>query len=389
MKLFVILSRFPFPLEKGDKLRAYHQIKHLSKDHDIILCCLSDKKIKPEWKEELNKYCQELHVFELKKPLIYWNTFKQLFTGNPYQVGYFYQHRVRKKIDSIIDRTKPAHIYCQLIRTAEYVKNHHDIPKTIDYMDALGKGMLRRSAISRGTKRKLFSIEGKRLTEYENRIFDYFNHHTIISEQDKRLINHPDNHKITVIENGIAKDFFDFPPKNDTEYELVFTGNMNYPPNIECSEFIVRHILPTLQKKIPGIKLLLSGANPNQRIIELGKNEAVTVTGWVDDIKDSYSKGKIFLAPLFIGTGLQNKLLEAMAMRLPCITTSLVNNALNCVDGTTILLAENANEFISQVENLLNDQQLYEQISHNARNFVADNFNWNVSVGKLNEVLKS
>jgi hypothetical protein len=97
MKLAVLLSRFPYPLEKGDKLRAFHQIKELSKHHDIYLICLSDQKIQENWRTEVQKYCKELNVFKLNFFTIYFNTFKQLFTDKPFQTGYFYSSSVKRK----------------------------------------------------------------------------------------------------------------------------------------------------------------------------------------------------------------------------------------------------------------------------------------------------
>ena len=238
MKLVMIVSRFPYPLEKGDKLRAYHQLKELAETHNVCLISISDKTVADEDYLQVKKYCTELHVFNLKKPLIYWNTAKQFFTDKPYQTGYFYQNHIQRKINKVIHDFKPDHIYCQLIRTAEYVKNIQNIPKTIDYMDALAKGMLRRAAISNGIRKKLFNAEAKRLSEYENRIFDYFNHHTIISEQDRRLIQHPSADTIHVMENGIGEEFLDYKSTAEKKYDLVFVGNLNYPPNIEYAEFI-------------------------------------------------------------------------------------------------------------------------------------------------------
>lgn len=386
MKIFVLLSRFPYPLEKGDKLRAYHQLRELSKTNQIHLCCLTDKKVKSEWRKELASFCETVDVFNLNKPLIYWNTAKQLFSDNPFQVGYFYQNRIQRKINQLIKLHQVDHIYCQLIRTAEYVKNIHSIDKTIDYMDALSKGMDRRAAIAKGIKKKLYSIEGKRLAAYENRIFDYFNHHVIISKQDRELINHPDNNRIHIIENGISENYFNYKKDVEKEYDLVFTGNMNYPPNIECSEYIVNNILPLLPSST---KLLLSGASPHQRILTLDKENKITVSGWVDDIRASYASAKIFIAPLFIGTGLQNKLLEAMAMGIPCITTSLASNALNATDKKHILIAETADEFAKLSAQLLEDESFYNRISEQGRTFVKDQFSWSKSVEKLNSVFNN
>ena len=383
MKLFVVLSRFPYPLEKGDKLRAFYQLKELAKNHEIHLHCLSDQKVKEEFKAEVNNWCASLHIYTLKKHLIYWNTAKQVFTNRPFQIGYFYQKSIHKAIQKRISEVKPDHIYCQLIRTAEYVKDNHDIPKTIDYMDALSKGMFRRAEIKSGIKGKLYKNEGKRLSEYENRIFDYFNNHSIISEQDRDLISHPEKNKIAIIENGISNVFFNYKSKTEKTYDLLFTGNMNYPPNIECSEYIGNE----LASSFPDHKIMISGASPNQRIVNLAKIQNINVTGWVDDIRDSYASSKVFIAPLFIGTGLQNKLLEAMAMGLPCITTNLANNALNAEVGKEILIAETKDEFINHIDSLLNDPDLYERISKAGKNYVKSQFSWEQSVEKLVKLL--
>ncbi|MBK9193225.1 MAG: glycosyltransferase [Crocinitomicaceae bacterium] len=388
MKLVMIVSRFPYPLEKGDKLRAYHQLKELAETHNVCLISISDKTVADEDYLQVKKYCTELHVFNLKKPLIYWNTAKQFFTDKPYQTGYFYQNHIQRKINKVIHDFKPDHIYCQLIRTAEYVKNIQNIPKTIDYMDALAKGMLRRAAISNGIRKKLFNAEAKRLSEYENRIFDYFNHHTIISEQDRRLIQHPSADTIHVIENGIGEEFLDYKSTAEKKYDLVFVGNLNYPPNIECAEFIAKEILPALRKRNLKPTVLISGASPHSRVLALASDQIV-IKGWTKDIRSSYCSGKIFVAPLFIGTGLQNKLLEAMALGLPCITTDLVNNALHAEPDKTILIAQNADEFAKKINHLLIDEKDAQLIANGGKSFVEERFNWKKSVEKLNKILGS
>ncbi|MBD3637703.1 MAG: glycosyltransferase [Crocinitomicaceae bacterium] len=386
MKLFVLLSRFPYPLEKGDKLRAYHQIKELSKNHEIHLCCLTDQPVRAEWETELEPFCASISIFNLSKPLIYWNTAIQLFSDKPYQVGYFYQSGINRKIQQKIQEIQPDHIYCQLIRTAEYVKNIHNIPKTIDYQDALSKGMFRRAATSKGFRKRMFLSEGKRLSEYENRIFDFFDHHVIISDQDRELINHPSRLEIAVVENGISEDFVDFKSEIKPAYDLVFTGNMNYPPNIQCAEFIAHNILPELPQNV---SLVLAGASPHQKVQDLHDPGKIEVTGWIDDIREAYLSGKIFVAPLFIGTGLQNKLLEAMALGLPCITTSLVNNALNAKDGEHLLIADTAEAFRTLIRQLLENSELRESLSIKGREFVKENFSWEKSVRKLEAVFET
>jgi len=377
-------SRFPFPLEKGDKLRAYHQIKELSKTYDVILCSLTRAEIKEEWQNELKKYCKSIHIFKLNYFLILWNTLKMFFTSKPFQIGYFYQKPIHKKINAIINETKPSIIFCQLIRTAEYVKNIHSIPKTIDYMDALSSGLLRRAENAALISKFVLKLEGNRVKTYENKIFDYFNNHTIISKQDKKLIQHPQQKNITIIPNGIDDYFYDY--SNDSlkkEYDLVFVGNLSYPPNIESCTYIVSQILPLFEAKGITLNVLLAGVNPTQKIQKYNELSNVTVSGWVDDIRESYLKGKIFIAPLFIGTGLQNKLLEAMALNIPCITTSLANNALGGKSGSELIIADTLDEFEKGINLLLKDNLTSKKITEKAQLFVKENFNWEASVSQI------
>jgi polysaccharide biosynthesis protein PslH len=388
MKLVVLLSRFPFPLEKGDKLRAYQQLKELTKHHELHVVCLSDKTIAQPHLDEVRQFCKSLHVFRMNKALIYWNTVKQVFTDKPYQVGYFYQKSIQKKINALIREIQPDHIYCQLIRTAEYVKNIQHIKKTIDYMDALGKGMFRRAEMAGGIRRSLFRIEGKRLSEYENRIFDYFNHHTIISEQDRNYISHINNQRIVIIENGISDHFFSYDKPVEKKYDLVFTGNLSYAPNVACAEFIVNQVLPVLRQTKPKTTVLISGADPHPRITQLA-GPGVTVSGWVEDIRDSYAAGKIFVAPLFIGTGLQNKLLEAMAMGIPCVTTDLARNAFGTTGAEIMLTAESAAGFAKKINALLDQPELSQRLSTDAKNYVRESFSWEHSVKKLRDLFES
>lgn len=384
-KIFFLVSRVPFPLEKGDKLRAYYQLKELSKIYDVCLVCLSDKKYDENSINELKKYAVDVKVFKLNKFKILINLFLAIFSKLPFQTKYFYQKKIQKKIQKIIVNFQPNYIYCQLIRTTEYVKYIHDIPKTLDYMDALSKGMLRRAEINKGIKKELFLTEGRRLIEYENRIFDYFDHHTIISKQDLNFINHIDKNKIQIVENGIDDSFLNY--KNQEikkEFDLVFVGNLNYPPNIEAVEFIVKDLIPLLRKKIPDIKILISGFDPSQKLEKMILNQPeITLKKSVKDIRESYASGKVFIAPLFIGTGLQNKILEAMAMNLPCITTNLVNSAIQAEKDKEIIIANSPENFINAIKELLGDEILFNSISTHAKEFVSQNYSWEKSIKKI------
>ncbi len=388
-KLVFIVSRFPFPLEKGDKLRAFHQIKELSSTYSITLIATTDSKVSKESIEQLRKYCSTIYIFRLSKISIAFNLFVQLFTKKPFQIGYFYSSKNKYRINKILDEIKPDHIYCQLIRVSEFVKNYHHCKKTIDYMDALSKGIERRIEKAPFYSKWLFKIESKRLAMYERQIFDYFENHIIISDQDRELILHPKKSTIKCIPNGVDNSFFET-LNEEKKYELLFVGNMSYAPNIEAATYISTELLPILTNSIPTISFLISGANPHSSILKLAKNNsAISVSGWIDDIRTSYAQGKIFVAPMMIGTGMQNKLIEAMAMGIPCITTTLANNAIKATENESIIVANSKEEFIKAIEKLLSDSLFYSKIAEQGKLFVKANYNWKSTTKQLITIIES
>lgn len=386
-KLAIITSRFPYPLDKGDKLRAYHQIKELSKYQSITLFCLTDEKVNEENYKELAKYCDEINVYTLSKFTILINLALSLFSKKPIQVGYFYSRKYHKKIHEKIKEIKPDHIYCQLVRCAEYVKNEFHIPKTIDYMDTLSKGMERRVPASNFYLRPLLKMEANRLKNYESVLFDYFDHHTIISKQDQELVFLENREKIHVIPNGIDIEYFK-PQEKQKKYTLLFNGNMQYEPNVVSAVFIAKEILPIIHRTHPDVNLLISGTSPTKEVLAL-ESDKITISGWLKDIRDAYNSAEIFIAPMQIGTGLQNKLLEAMAMKMPCVTSKLANNALNANPDKEILIGNTKEEYASLIIKLLEDDNLKKIIAENGYRYITSTFNWVTSTQKLNQIINS
>ncbi|MDP1623991.1 MAG: glycosyltransferase [Bacteroidales bacterium] len=384
MRLFFILPRVPYPTEKGDKLRAFHQIKQLSKHHEIILCALNDGDLHENAIPVLKKYVKAIHVIPISKVSIALSLVRTLFSNRPLQVGYFYNESTAKKIHALIREYKPDHIFCQLIRVAEYVKGIN-IPKTLDYQDVFSKGVDRRLSTSPFYMKPFLKIEYNRLLRYEHEAFESFDNKIIISAPDRDLIPHPDNNKIVVVANGVDTDFFT-PRETEKEYDLVFTGNMGYPPNIKSAEFLVNEILPIVKNHKPDLNLLIAGASPHLRVLAL-KSTQVHVSGWVSDIRESYSLARVFIAPMQIGTGLQNKLLEAMAMRIPCITSPLAFQALNARDGIDILVAQTPEDYASKIMMLLNNPEKANEIAQNGYEFVHRNFNWETETEKINSLI--
>ncbi len=218
---------------------------------------------------------------------------------------------------------------------------------------------------------------------YEQEIAAQFDHRLIISKQDRDQIKHDSKHELNIVPNGIDSTFLNFHKPILKSADISFIGNMSYLPNIEAAVYLCDYILPLLPSTIT---VEIAGTSPDRRVKSLA-NEQVIITGYVKDIRDAYARGRIFCAPLWSGTGQQNKILEAMAMGIPCITTSSVNQAIGAKHKQEILIADDAKQFADAIEMLLHDQQVYEYIANQAKVFVEKNFQWERQASALVEML--
>ncbi|MBC6990159.1 MULTISPECIES: glycosyltransferase [Hymenobacter] len=388
MKLLVLLSRFPYPLDKGDKLRAFHQLRYLARHHEICLFALTDEDVPQSAYEAVEPLCAGgLHVHRLRRPGIARNMARALATGRPFQVGYFYDKAAQDKLDEVRRQFQPEHIYCQLIRMAEYLRPiAGQVPMTLDYMDVFSKGMERRAEKAPAWQRPVFALEAARLRAYEAAAFEWFRHHTIISTQDRELIDHPRREDIHVVLNGIDTRFFR-PVQVRKEYELLFCGNMSYHPNVDAAVFLAEEILPLVRRAHPRARLLIAGTTPAARVQALA-SECVTISGWLADIREAYATARVFVAPMRTGTGLQNKLLEAMAMRLPCVTTPLANNALRGTPGEHLLVAQSAAELAASISELLSKSAHADALARRGLAFVSEHYNWDAATSRLDALFR-
>lgn len=384
MKILVTLSRVPYPLEKGDKLRAYHQIRYLSQHHDIYLVALYSDIVPQNAFEALSPFCKK--IFFLRQPCLsqLWNIGLAFFKGLPLQCGYFFSRKNDRKIAKIIEELQPDRIYCQLFRMAEYVKDYA-IPKVLDYQDVFSKGMLRRSEKASWLTKPFFKMEARRVARYEQEIFGHFDRKTIITAMDRNFIPHPKRDEIVVVPNGV--DFQHFTYNNEKKiYDLIFAGNMNYAPNVDAAAYLATEIFPPLKKEFPNLKLVLCGANPAARVKAL-QSQDIIVTGWVDSMPQWYAQSKIFVAPLRMGTGLQNKLLEALSIQLPCITSSLAGKPLDTAESEkAIIVCHNTEEYIKAIRELMTNQDLYRQTAERGYQHVRQHYDWESATEKLLEL---
>ena len=390
MNILVIASRVPFPLEKGDKLRLYNQLRHLSARHTLTLCALQDHALTEVQLEALRPLAKHIHV--LRTPLLrkLWRMMWAWTSELPFQVTWFTDGKAKRQLERVVSDTQPDVIYCQLVRCAEYVKDLHAYPKVLDYMDAFSAGMHRRSHQERkgllGIFRQgLMRVEGTRLARHESRTFDYFDAHTIISENDRLLIPHLHRDAIHIVPNGVDLDAFGASERSVPDVPtLLFTGNMSYAPNVDAAKHLVKDILPNVKTR--PIRVVLAGAEPASSVSALASDE-VTVTGWVNDIAAEYKRATLFVAPLRLGTGLQNKVLEAMASALPCVLSPHAFAPLGMPAHGHAEICDQAETFATRIDVLLAHPKEAQDMARKAQLEVKRKFTWTTHGQTLDQVL--
>lgn len=384
-KVLIITTRFPYPLDKGDKLRIYHQISLLSKNYEIGLVTFSNEKVSAESRQEVDKYVTEMMILDES---IYDRGFRvarRLGSRLPAQVRYFYNSRWKKKVDSFIKNFSPDLVYCHLARSYPYVEDAN-APIVVDLMDCFSAIATRRANLYKGPERWFWLAEAKKMRRLESTIIRDTEIQTLISNQEIERLPPPHTSSLRVIKNGIDSEVFRFRPVPKL-YDLLFVGNLSYYPNKLAVEYLCEKILPEISIARPSITVGIFGADPDPATERFNALSGVTVGGWTDDIVRIYNEGKILVAPLFTGGGMQNKILEALSCGLPVVTTEQVENAFEDLDDI-IFTAKNPKQFTSQILRLLDNPTMYKEIRNKGIDRIKQNYTWEAENEKLKDIFE-
>lgn len=382
MNILFISTRFPSPPLKGDQLIVYNRIKGLSKYFKITLLVFYTSKSELEDIEEINQYCEEVITVRLSKWRALINLLSALFKNNlPLQVNYYSSDFFLKSLKKVLARKDFGVVHCFTIRLAEYVRNLKTpvIYELIDSMQLNIENMVRQE---KWIKKYAYKIELERISEYESMVCSTNKFLTVVSEKDKKRIG---STHIKVIPNGVDTERF-IPGKNFNHGEIIFSGNMSYLPNIHAVRWFVEECFPIIRQAIPHAVFRIVGVNPSMYIRSLHNSKSIFVTGYVDQIFEELQKAHIAVAPMKSGSGMQNKIVEAMACGIPVVTTHNGLEGLFAEPGEEILVADTPSTFAQAVIDLIKDKKLWQKISSNTRSYVEKNHSWDASNEKILDI---
>jgi len=268
-------------------------------------------------------------------------------------------------------------------------------PKLImDFVDVDSDKWVQYSKHARFPMSWVYALEGRRLADYERKVAETFDHSTFVTEAEAKIFRNKNLHikKITAISNGVDLDYFsptvsEHPSTINQQPVIVFTGVMNYFANVDGVIWFSKEILPLIKEEIPEIRFYIVGSNPTKEVLSLSSINCVTVTGYVPDTREYLKKATVVVVPLRIARGIQNKILEAMAMGVPVVATPQAFEGIEAQPGRDLILGENAKKIAEEVIQLIKKVALRRSLGDNARRIIEENYCWSKNLSRFGSIL--
>lgn len=375
MRLLFVANRMPYPPYRGDKLKIYNLAKELQR-HSLDLITIAENQEDIDSIEPLSKIFNRIDYVFIPRWKSFLNTFFTLFSNEPFQIGYFRSARFKAKLSEIIINGKYDGIHVQHIRMAQFIPKELKHKVVLDLPDAFSMYWKRRYHSAKNPFIKAFNFfEYKRLNHFEIQTIPTFPQTLVCSKEDQRYLSKIDGAKVDVLPNGVDTKTFASSEEAFIKNRILFTGNMDYAPNIDAVQYFVHQIFPIIQNEIPEVEFIIAGQRPVPKVFELA-SEQVKVTGFIENLAKEYAKAHVVVSPLRIGAGTQNKVLEALSMDIPVVTTYVGYEGLGLPDGIGALPSKDANEFAHNVVRILRDDEFRLKMASEGGKAIRDSFSW-------------
>lgn len=382
-RVLVLSSKSPYPIYDGAAIRTVQSIRFFHElGYEVDLLYVSENDDYDIVKAGLN-YCRNIFCHVMTKQKSYMNVLKGLLTNRkPLQVNYFYSPKIRAWIKN--HQEDYDIVYCNNIRTAEYAKGLK-VNKILDYVDALSLNCELSKQKTKGLWHWIYTIDAYRCAQYERAQMGIFDKLMIISDVDRSYIarNVCDGTKkdIAVIENYTKIDTARRVDVSTSDFTIVFVGAMNYAPNVEAVTYFSKEIMPSLLDKYPHIKFYIVGKEPRDCVKELASDNII-VTGFVDSVWDYLKRATVVVTPMLSGSGLQNKILEALAVGACVVTTKIGFEGLQDAEGKPFV-ASSSEEMIDLISYLFDNPDDRLEYSGKAVAYVEANYSKDVILRKF------
>jgi sugar transferase (PEP-CTERM/EpsH1 system associated) len=401
--LLYLVHRLPYPPNKGDKVRSYHLLKHLTQSHRVFLGTFVDDPADEAYVDTVRALCPDLHVSRLHPRMAKIRSLSGLLTGQALSERYYQdavlqgwvnQTLANENIDAIVIFSSVMAQYVPLQSVAGKP------PMLVDFVDVDSAKWTQYAAQHRWPMSWLYQREGARLLAYERAVAARAQRSFFVTDNETALFAKLAPECTTQLEticNGVDADFFSPDPARPSPFvvqggendgiPLVFTGAMDYWPNIDAVTWFVSEILPGLRATWPQLRFYIVGRSPPPAVLALA-GMYVVVTGTVPDVRPYLQHAALVVAPLRVARGIQNKILEAMAMARPVVASTACVQAIDARPGDELVSAEQAQDFIREISALLKSPARAAATGQAGRQRVVASYSWAAHLGRIDRHLK-
>ena len=393
--LLYLVHRLPYPPNKGDKVRSFHLLKHLASKHRVYLGTFIDDPDDEVHLEAVRGYCADMHVARLSPRTARVRSLTGLLSGEALSLPYYRNAGLRDWVAGTCASKHIDHAVVFSSVMADYVPDMSRLPTLVDFVDLDSAKWTQYAATHRWPLSWLYRREGERLLAWERAVAAKATHSFFVTEAEADLFRRaaPESaSRVDAISNGVDAEFFSpdhvlASPYSAAEVPVVFTGAMDYWPNIDGAVWFAADVMPRVKQLYPEARFYVVGRSPDATVQALVNDGSTVVTGTVPDVRPYLKHAAVVVAPLRIARGIQNKVLEAMAMARPVIASPGAAEGLEVTDGDELLIASTAAEWTTTVSHTLADAARRRQLGASGRRFVEMHHHWDRCLARFEDLL--
>ena len=393
--LMLLVHRIPFPPNKGDKIRSYHLLKYLTQHYTVHLGTFVDDENDLQYIETVKQLCGESCFLYLNPMLAKLKSITALLANRPLSLDYYRSAAMRSWVRSVVKEKAIKKIVVFSSAMAQFVEAFPETRRVIDFVDVDSDKWLQYASKKVWPMSWLYRREAQTLLAYEKNLANGCDAALFVSQAEADLFKQlaPEStDKIGFFNNGVDADYFSpeissLTPYSPKDRVIVFTGAMDYWPNIDAVHWFSEQVFPAVRKQYQDALFYIVGTRPSEKVLQLANLPGVRVTGSVPDVRPYLAHADIVVAPLRIARGIQNKVLEAMAMAKTVVVSPQALEGIDALPGQELLVADNAIHFSTILLDLL--MRKNESIGIAARKKVETRYNWNDNLKNVDASLRS
>jgi sugar transferase (PEP-CTERM/EpsH1 system associated) len=387
--ILYLVHRVPYPPDKGDRIRTFHILRHLAQRASVHLACLADEPVNERVQPALAQYARQVAIVPLGRWTRRLRVLRSLAAGHTASEGAFCSPQLRAVLRQWGGETHFHAVLASASSLVPYLRmpELQSSPALVDLVDVDSQKWLDYAAAGRGPRSWLYRLEGRRLRRIEQRLPTWTRGVMLVSEAEADLYRgFSEPGPVHAISNGVDLDFFT-PQPPATEPACVFVGALDYRPNVDGAVWFCDHVWPEIHRRRPDARLSLVGRNPVAAVRRLDSVPGVTVVGQVPDVRPYLTRASVAVVPLQIARGVQNKVLEALAMSRAVVTSPAALEGLQAEPGVHLLTASARTEWADTVVGLLADGDWRQRLGAAGRQYVEEYHRWDRCLESIDALL--